>query len=135
MSDSFDLERRRKILEFRRTHTTAGEIPLGSEPDKEPTEPPVVIKPSGGGRRLRLDVHQAWRKNAACRGMDANAFHPERGQSTSSTHLRAKAVCAGCPVQTECADHAIPDATLLGTWGGLSDRQRRALRKQRRSAA
>jgi len=69
-----------------------------------------------------------WMKRGACRGAHINAFFPERGGATKEV----KAICASCPVLTECREHVldIPHHEK-GIWGGLSERQRRAMRKQR----
>jgi WhiB family redox-sensing transcriptional regulator len=73
-----------------------------------------------------------WQDEANCRGMDADLFFPERGESTAD----AKAVCAVCPVKTECLDDALTSPTeKFGIWGGPSERERRRLRRNRRVAA
>ena len=70
-----------------------------------------------------------WRRDAACLGAGPNAFYPERGEDV----LAAKAVCAECPVKQDCLDYALETRQLFGIWGGLSERQRRALRPRRRT--
>ena len=55
-------------------------------------------------------------------------FFPERGESVRA----AKAVCAQCPVQSECLEYAMQWNHLSGVWGGLSERERRHLRRRRR---
>lgn len=47
----------------------------------------------------------------------------------------AKAVCAGCPVLTECLAHALENRIEFGVWGGMTERQRRALLKTRPEVA
>ncbi|MCX4633469.1 MULTISPECIES: WhiB family transcriptional regulator [unclassified Streptomyces] len=44
---------------------------------------------------------------------------------------RAKAVCGGCPVRTECLAHALDQRIEHGVWGGMTDRERRALLRRR----
>lgn len=61
-----------------------------------------------------------WVERAACRGLNATLFHPERGESAD----QAKAVCATCPVRTECLDYAMATDQQFGLWGGLSERGR-----------
>jgi WhiB family redox-sensing transcriptional regulator len=51
-------------------------------------------------------------------------FFPERGESTAD----AKGVCAICPVQASCLDHAMATRERFGIWGGTSERERRRLR-------
>jgi WhiB family transcriptional regulator, redox-sensing transcriptional regulator len=74
-----------------------------------------------------LNVRPAWQAEAACRGAGTVDYFPSRGESTAA----AKAVCAGCPVRTECLDYALDtpaDARLPGIWGGTSERERRGMR-------
>ena len=71
----------------------------------------------------------AWMADANCRGLDPDLFFPERGESTKE----AKAVCRRCDVQIECLTYALNNVEKHGTWGGMSERERRAVR--RRNAA
>lgn len=75
---------------------------------------------------LTLIARPDWMRHAACRGLDPDLFHPERGQTAD----RAKAVCATCPVQPECLDHAFRNGERVGVWGGTSERERRKMRQQ-----
>ncbi len=65
-----------------------------------------------------------WRELAACRGADLEVFFPGRGESAES----ARQVCAACPVRQPCLDYAISNRIAHGIWGGLTERERRALR-------
>jgi WhiB family transcriptional regulator, redox-sensing transcriptional regulator len=65
-----------------------------------------------------------WRELAACRGTDLNLFFPVRGESAEP----ARQVCAACPVRQPCLDYAVSNAITDGIWGGLTERERRALR-------
>ena len=67
-----------------------------------------------------------WRELAACRGTDLEVFFPSRGESAGP----ARQVCAGCPVRTPCLDYAITNRIAYGIWGGLTERERRALRSR-----
>jgi WhiB family redox-sensing transcriptional regulator len=44
---------------------------------------------------------------------------------------RAKTVCRGCPVRTECLADALDNRVEFGVWGGLTERERRALLRRR----
>ena len=67
-----------------------------------------------------------WHERAACRGRGREVnFFPERGEQV----LPAKLVCDGCPVKAECLAAGIDEH--FGIWGGLSERGRRGLRKER----
>lgn len=68
-----------------------------------------------------------WQNRANCMGVDPDLFFPERGASTRE----AKAVCHGCVVRDECLDYALANGEKFGIWGGLSERERRRLRRER----
>ena len=44
---------------------------------------------------------------------------------------RAKQVCAGCPVRTECLAEALDNEIEWGVWGGMTERERRAILRKR----
>lgn len=67
-----------------------------------------------------------WQERALCSQTDPEAFFPEKGGSTRE----AKKVCAGCEVRSECLDYALENDERFGIWGGLSERERRRLKKQ-----
>jgi WhiB family redox-sensing transcriptional regulator len=78
--------------------------------------------------RLDLDLWRrpGWTERAGCRGLDANFFHPERGEDAAL----AKRVCAACPVRDECLTFALWHFEKHGVWGGMSERERRPLRRR-----
>lgn len=73
----------------------------------------------------------SWRVRASCRGVDGQDFFPpsggERRRERRQRELRAKAVCAGCPVRGECLDAALANDERYGVWGGLTDGERAVL--------
>lgn len=73
----------------------------------------------------------AWQDYGNCRGADADLFFPERGASTR----RAKAICDSCEVRDRCLDYALDNGEKFGIWGGLSERERRRVRRERTVAA
>jgi WhiB family redox-sensing transcriptional regulator len=73
------------------------------------------------------DGERRWQERANCLGVDPDLFFPERGASTRE----AKAVCGSCEVRAECLEYALDHAEKFGIWGGLSERERRRLRRQR----
>ena len=73
-------------------------------------------------------VDDQWRLDALCAETDPEAFFPEKGGSTRE----AKRVCTGCSVRAECLEAALTNDERFGIWGGLSERERRRLRLQRR---
>lgn len=68
-----------------------------------------------------------WQEMANCLGVDPDLFFPERGASTRE----AKDVCRGCVVQGECLEYALANGEKFGIWGGMSERERRRIRRQR----
>jgi WhiB family transcriptional regulator, redox-sensing transcriptional regulator len=75
-----------------------------------------------------VDLDATWRAQAACRGCDPALWYPEVGDS--DTAAEAKAVCAACPVADACLDYALAAGEKHGVWGGLSEKERRPLRRQ-----
>jgi WhiB family transcriptional regulator, redox-sensing transcriptional regulator len=69
-----------------------------------------------------------WRADALCAQTDPEAFFPDKGESPAA----AKAVCRACPVTAECLAWALEHDERFGVWGGLSERERRLLRRGRR---
>jgi WhiB family transcriptional regulator, redox-sensing transcriptional regulator len=77
------------------------------------------------------ETDYSWRQRANCLGVAPDLFFPERGQSCAE----AKAICQSCAVRTECLEYALATAQKFGIWGGLSERERRRIRRQRNRAA
>jgi WhiB family redox-sensing transcriptional regulator len=72
------------------------------------------------------DPELAWQERALCAQTDPEAFFPEKGGSTRE----AKKVCLGCDVRSECLEYALGHDERFGIWGGLSERERRRLKKE-----
>ncbi len=75
--------------------------------------------------RASETVHD-WTTMAAC-----NAADPDELFVTGAAQNRAKAVCQGCPVRTECLADALDNRVEFGVWGGMTERERRALLRRR----
>jgi WhiB family redox-sensing transcriptional regulator len=73
----------------------------------------------------------SWQDEANCKGANADLFFPERGASTRS----AKAICRECEVRADCLEFAIVTGEKFGIWGGMSERERRRVRRERQVAA
>lgn len=73
------------------------------------------------------DNDLGWQRLANCLGLPPDVFFPERGESTRE----AKEVCRGCVVRSECLDFAVNNGERFGIWGGLSERERRKVRRAR----
>jgi hypothetical protein len=81
--------------------------------------------------RLGEQLHpEWWRKSAACRGTDSSLFFVERGQNSRVV----KAVCAQWPVVDAFLDFALEESFRMGTFGGMTERERRAERRRRQVA-
>ncbi len=72
------------------------------------------------------DSPESWHERALCAQTDPEAFFPEKGGSTRE----AKKVCVGCEVRTECLEYALSNDERFGIWGGLSERERRKLKRR-----
>ena len=66
-----------------------------------------------------------WTARAACKGTDPDELFVQ-----GAAQNRAKLICRGCPVRTECLADALDNRIEFGVWGGMTERQRRALLKQ-----
>jgi WhiB family redox-sensing transcriptional regulator len=67
----------------------------------------------------------SWQTDALCAQTDPEAFFPEKGGSTRE----AKRICLGCEVRDACLDYALAHDERFGIWGGLSERERRRLKR------
>ena len=70
---------------------------------------------------------RSWQIQANCMGVDPDLFFPERGASTRE----AKEVCRGCVVREDCLEYALANGEKFGIWGGMSERERRRVRRAR----
>jgi WhiB family redox-sensing transcriptional regulator len=66
-----------------------------------------------------------WQERALCAQTDPEAFFPEKGGSTRE----AKRICLGCEVKDSCLEYALANDERFGIWGGLSERERRRLKR------
>lgn len=67
-----------------------------------------------------------WMAQGECQGMPTSWFFPARGESLAEQ----RAVCAVCPVKTECLDYALRNGEKYGVWGGTGERERRLMRRE-----
>ncbi|MGV8881109.1 MAG: WhiB family transcriptional regulator [Rhodoglobus sp.] len=82
-----------------------------------------------GVRQPRVDEEEnplAWQSDSLCAQTDPEAFFPEKGGSTRD----AKKICGSCEVRSHCLEYALENDERFGIWGGLSERERRKLRKR-----
>ena len=71
-------------------------------------------------------IELSWQERALCAQTDPEAFFPEKGGSTRE----AKRVCLSCDVRGECLEYALAHDERFGIWVGLSERERRRLKRR-----
>ena len=103
----------------RAPHTNTGPAPIGTNG-----------RPQLSVVHNRIDVGPAtnddqWQERALCAQTDPEAFFPEKGGSTRE----AKRICLGCEVRDACLEYALAHDERFGIWGGLSERERRRLKR------
>jgi len=87
---------------------------------------PVKLGVPGVRQDLEEGNPLSWQTDSLCAQTDPEAFFPEKGGSTRD----AKKICASCEVRTQCLEYALANDERFGIWGGLSERERRKLRKR-----
>jgi WhiB family redox-sensing transcriptional regulator len=103
-------------------HTNTGPASVGF-----PGRPQLSLVPD----RPELDAvapatpDDEWQERALCAQTDPEAFFPEKGGSTRE----AKRICLGCEVRDACLEYALAHDERFGIWGGLSERERRRLKR------
>jgi WhiB family redox-sensing transcriptional regulator len=75
-----------------------------------------------------------WRGGAACREVDPGLFFPVGVTGLAEVQIAdAKAVCGRCAVREICLEFAVQTNQEYGVWGGMSEEERRAIRRERRA--
>ena len=74
---------------------------------------------------VRDTAELAWQNQALCAQTDPEAFYPEKGGATRD----AKRVCRSCEVRSQCLAYALDHDERFGIWGGMSERERRRLKR------
>jgi WhiB family redox-sensing transcriptional regulator len=92
----------------------------------EPIAVDLLREPQAAGESFGEATEEPdWQERALCAQTDPEAFFPEKGGSTRE----AKRICSGCEVRAECLEYALANDERFGIWGGLSERERRRLRR------
>ena len=86
---------------------------------------PVQLGVPGVRKPVENDA-LAWQTDSLCAQTDPEAFFPEKGGSTRD----AKRICSSCEVRSQCLEYALENDERFGIWGGLSERERRKLKKR-----
>jgi WhiB family redox-sensing transcriptional regulator len=100
--------------------------PVSDEESGEEWSSYAEALPGGSWAAAEDEGVLGWQERALCAQTDPEAFFPEKGGSTRE----AKRVCLGCGVRPECLEYALAHDERFGIWGGLSERERRRLKKQ-----
>jgi WhiB family redox-sensing transcriptional regulator len=76
-----------------------------------------------------------WRHRAACRDEDPELFFPIGNTGPALSQIEeARAICQRCSVIEDCLTWALESGQDAGVWGGLSEDERRALKRRSRTA-
>ncbi len=70
-----------------------------------------------------------WMTRGLCANVPPSTFFPSDGAGVDV----ARKICASCPVQEQCLEHALVNRIDHGVWGGCSERERRRILKRRRA--
>ena len=73
-----------------------------------------------------MTLNNDWAAQAACRTTDPDTLFVQ-----GAAQNRVKAICLGCTVRTECLADALDNNVEFGVWGGMTERERRALLRRR----
>lgn len=71
-----------------------------------------------------MSFEKDWPIHAVCAGGDPDALFVQGAQQNI-----AKRICRGCPVRYECLADALDNRIEFGVWGGMTERERRAILK------
>ena len=85
----------------------------------------LAWRPVPPGLLAQPETPLDWMALSACQYTDPELFFPAGGEVRT-----ARRICQGCEVWAECLRYALENGFSDGVWGGLSERQRRALGSQ-----
>ncbi|CAH0151357.1 Transcriptional regulator WhiB [Arthrobacter sp. Bi83] len=140
-AERYNLDTASSLQDQATAFLAAHEALLGGSPeqDEDLNDPPMELRNPGAGTLAQpvwigLPLQQdfddegelGWQTDALCAQTDPEAFFPEKGGSTRD----AKKVCGACNVRSQCLEYALANDERFGIWGGLSERERRRLRKR-----
>jgi WhiB family redox-sensing transcriptional regulator len=74
-------------------------------------------------------MNMNWRDNAACVGQDISMFFDENPKTMRQSSMEAKKFCDSCKVRKACFDFAVDNNVFVGIYGGMSNKQRRFMKK------
>lgn len=79
-------------------------------------------KPTDNRPPTRVSMITDWPSLAACQNGDPDALFVQGSEQNV-----AKRICRSCPVRYECLADALDNRIEFGVWGGMTERERRAL--------
>lgn len=103
----------------------APHVPAGSANLAAPARAHLSLVPDPVEQYMLTPDDELWQEKALCAQTDPEAFFPEKGGSTRE----AKRICQGCEVKDACLEYALANDERFGIWGGLSERERRRLKR------
>jgi WhiB family redox-sensing transcriptional regulator len=96
------------------------------EEGRQVHEPVAIALQRPGDVVVEQANELSWQERSLCAQTDPEAFFPEKGGSTRE----AKRVCLSCEVRVQCLEYALENDERFGIWGGLSERERRRVKKR-----
>lgn len=99
-----------------------GSLVSSSRPAARRTSTSAVV---GAIQGAEAEARIAWVSQARCRGTD-----PDELFVRGAAQRKAAVICRHCPVISACGADALDNRVEFGVWGGMTERQRRALLKQ-----
>jgi WhiB family transcriptional regulator, redox-sensing transcriptional regulator len=98
-----------------------------------------VARPMASLPQLTMAPATDWQLQGECRAADSGVFFPpstfEPKAERELREAKAKAICAGCLVRTECLDWALSTREPHGVWGGYSELERKQILHGKRQAS
>ena len=82
-----------------------------------------------GSTQLGTGLVADWRDRAACAGHPHALFFPT-GDDIEDIVERAQAICATCEVSEDCLEFALETNERTGIWGGITEEERKSLRRK-----
>lgn len=71
-----------------------------------------------------------WLARGACKAFPELNFTPEWSENVTEYEEQLKSICSACPVELTCREHAIKFPECAGVWGGMTEKERRALQDE-----
>ena len=93
--------------------------------ESRPTVRRLNLVPVNSNLRSATECDRTWVSKALCRSTD-----PDELFVRGAAQRKAAVICRHCPVMQQCAADALDNQVEYGVWGGLTERQRRALLKE-----